>query len=76
MSQLQKNITDFRHAYHLVGGCVIVWGDAIQAWQDDLKDPHVWIPGVVAYFEDGRRFRAVGGNNQDGATEWERLTTA
>lgn len=69
--KLERKIQEFRQKHHFVGGCVIVWGDVIQAWQEALHDPHAWCPGVIAYFETGKTYLAVGGDNQKGANRWE-----
>ena len=70
---LHQKIQEFRQAHQFIGGCVILFGAHIQAWQNALRSPRNWIPGVIAYFEDGSQFRAIGGNANDGAETWQKI---
>lgn len=41
-------------------------------WSSELPDSKDWIPGVIAFGEDGTAFEAKGGDDQMGAERWEK----
>lgn len=51
------------------GGLVLVYEDEIQGWLDRLRDPDHWIPGVIAFDEDGNSWLTAGGTRA-GADKW------
>ena len=53
-------------------GVVLVWDGQVYGWKNELRDPQHERPGVLAVSADGRVWKAVGGNYQDGARSWER----
>lgn len=54
-------------------GVVVFWCGAVQGWVDRLRDPDHWRPGCIAVDTDGRCWRAVGGNEIEGAERWEEI---
>jgi len=51
-------------------GVVVVYGDEVQGWVNELRDPQHWTPGCIAITEDGTCYEARGGNDYDGADHW------
>jgi len=42
----------------------------VYGWKDSLRDPNHERPNAIAVDENGRVFRAEGGNDYDGAERW------
>ncbi|MFT0140798.1 hypothetical protein ACEK07_46660 [Alcanivoracaceae bacterium MT1] len=61
-----------RFCYH---GLVIVCpgGHEVAGWMDTLRVPKSWVPGCMAVDIDNNMWIATGGNDYDGAREWQRL---
>jgi hypothetical protein len=53
------------------GGVIVIYRDEVQGWVNELRDPSSWRPGCIATDSDGNHWLASGGNDQDGATEWQ-----
>ncbi|EEE9867661.1 hypothetical protein DI379_23555 [Salmonella enterica subsp. enterica serovar Javiana] len=51
-------------------GVVLIWNGQVYCWKDKLRDAKHERPGVVAVDCYGHVFRAVGGNDYDGAAAW------
>ncbi|WP_051958119.1 hypothetical protein [Desulfobacter vibrioformis] len=59
---------------YAAGGVFIFFDDEYQGWMNELRDPQKWVPGCVAVSDDsGRIWKAVGGNNEDGAETWQEV---
>ena len=52
------------------GGVVVVFDGIAQGWVNELRNPEAWRPGCVAVDEIGSSWLAIGGNDQDGASNW------
>lgn len=52
-------------------GLVVFFGEELQGWVNELRDPQHWQPGCIAIDEFGLCYKTVGGNTRDGATKWE-----
>jgi len=50
---------------------VIIHKRKVQGWVNELRDPQHWCPGCLAIDTVGKQWRAVGGNDYDGAAEWQ-----
>ena len=63
----------WREAERKQGGVVIVHAGSseVSGWVNELRKPEEWEPGVFAVQEDGRIWRAEGGDWQRGATSWQ-----
>lgn len=59
-----------RFGYVGRGGVVVLFDDDAQGWVDELRNPEHWRPGCVAVDENGCSWTAVGGNDEDGASQW------
>lgn len=53
------------------GGVVVIFGNHVAGWMDELRDPQSWEPGCFAIDENGNEWVAVGGNTYDGAEKWQ-----
>ena len=53
------------------GGYLILVNDRIDGWKLELSNG--WVPGTIARDADGNEFKAVGGNDYDGAEKWEQV---
>jgi uncharacterized protein YukJ len=53
------------------GGVIVIYRDEVQGWVNELRDPGSWRPGCIATDSDGNQWLACGGNDQDGAEEWQ-----
>lgn len=53
------------------GGVVIIFNDVATGWVAELPPASQWTPGGIAVDEEGRTWRASGGNENDGALRWE-----
>jgi len=53
------------------GGVVVLHQGTVAGWVNMLRNPEHWQPGCVAVDEEGRRWTALGGNDQDGASVWQ-----
>jgi hypothetical protein len=53
-------------------GVVIVYGNHAAGWCKSLPRAASWPPGCVAVTENGQEYKAVGGNEQDGAEWWQK----
>lgn len=59
---------------YLETGVVVLYRGEPQSWVNRLRDPQSWCPGCIAIAADGTCYRAIGGDDYNGATGWERLT--
>lgn len=57
------------------GGVIIIYRDQVQGWVNELRDPSSWRPGCIAVDSDDNQWLAVGGNEYDGAAEWQAVDT-
>ena len=62
-----------KHGYAGRGGVVVIWAEIIQGWVRELPKAKDWVPGCVAVSEDGACYKAVGGNDSDGAEYWRAM---
>lgn len=53
-----------------IGGVCIICDDVVKAWVAELPSVSHWLPGCLAIDEEGRGWRATGGNENVGAIEW------
>ncbi|MCF7964194.1 MAG: hypothetical protein K9L79_01505 [Methylobacter tundripaludum] len=53
------------------GGVIVVYQNEVQGWVNELRDPQHWTPGCIATDSVGNQWKAAGGNEQDGAAEWQ-----
>ena len=51
-------------------GVVLIWDGEVYGWKNCLRDAIHERPNAVAVDEQGRVFRAEGGNDYDGAKCW------
>lgn len=72
MSEAQRKAKCWRddNGYSGKGGVIVICGDVVQGWANELRDPQHWIPGCIAVAEDGRCHEARGGNDYGGAECW------
>lgn len=56
-----------------LGGIVLLWGGTVYGWKNELRDPKSERPGAYAVDMAGLVFKAVGGNDYDGAEAWVAL---
>jgi len=52
------------------GGVCILYDDVVTSWVAMLPPANQFVPGCLAVDEEGRAWRATGGNENDGAVEW------
>lgn len=74
MSRIEIDLaTNWRElkGYTGKGGVVILYFDVPTAWCEVLPEARGWAPGCVAVDEEGRTWIASGGNENDGAREWQ-----
>jgi hypothetical protein len=60
--------------YHT--GIVVIYDGDISGWMNELRDPQHWMPGCIAVDVDGNTWLATGGNEADGATNWDPIKEA
>jgi hypothetical protein len=75
INKLKQSAKQWRETNGYVGKCgvVVFFGDELQGWVNELRDPHHWQPGCIAINEFGLCYEAVGGNLQAGAANWQAL---
>ncbi|MGP9772199.1 hypothetical protein [Halomonas citrativorans] len=54
-----------------IGGVVLTWQGEEYGWKNELRDPQSERPGAYAIDAKGNTWKAVGGNDYDGAERWE-----
>lgn len=59
------------NGYADTSGVIVTYQNEVQGWVNELRDPQHWQPGCIATDIDGNQWRASGGNDQDGAAEWQ-----
>lgn len=73
-SDIEK-LNQIAEAYRLdnakQAGVVLIWCCQAYAWKDQLRDPQHERPGAIAVDNVGSVFVATGGNDYDGARQWE-----
>ena len=52
-------------------GIVLLWGDEVTGWRDQLRNPETERPSAIAVDAYGRVFKAVGGDDYNGAKCWQ-----
>ena len=55
---------------HTKTGVVLIWQGKVYGWKNSLRDASHERPNAIAVDEQGRIFRAEGGNDDDGAKMW------
>jgi hypothetical protein len=73
MNRIEFEITQaWREAngYQGKGGVCIVYDDVCTAWVPELPPANHWVPGSLAVGEEGRAWRATGGDENIGAAQW------
>lgn len=75
MTDLHKIAQRWRknNGYADKSGVIIIFKNTVQGWVNELRDPQHWCPGCLAIDTDGNQWRAVGGNDYDGAAEWQAI---
>lgn len=48
-------------------GVVLIWANEVYGWKNELRDPNQERPGAYAVLPDGTVYKAIGGNDYDGA---------
>jgi hypothetical protein len=73
MTNIKKMAKRWRkhNGYTDKGGVVIIHKRKVQGWVNELRDPQHWCPGCLAIDTADNQWRAVGGNDYDGAAEWQ-----
>jgi len=71
-----KHITEIAEQYRRnnperLGGVVLIWQGQEYGWKNELRDPQSERPGAYAVDAKGNIWKAVGGNDYDGAERWE-----
>lgn len=51
-------------------GVVLVWEGDVYGWKNELRDPESERPGSYAVDKAGLVFKAVGGDDYNGANAW------
>jgi len=52
-------------------GVVILHEGEVAGWMNELRSPDGWVPGAIAIDSDGKEWIATGGDEYNGAQEWE-----
>ena len=52
-------------------GVVLIWNNEVYGWKNVLRDAASEQPGAVAVDTSGHVFRAVGGDDYNGANRWQ-----
>ncbi len=73
MNKIIKIADNYRNETGRCGGVVVVHDGEVSGWVNELRNPESWVPGCVAVDSDGNQFKAVGGNDYDGADYWENI---
>jgi hypothetical protein len=75
MNELSQCAKRWREAngYSEKLGVVVIFGDEVQGWVNELRDPQHWQPGCIAIDEFGLFYKTVGGDPQTGAVKWQVL---
>lgn len=58
------------------GGVVVLQGDGVSGWMNELRNPEHWSAGCVAVDESGRTWLAAGGDETHGAETWRSVDVA
>lgn len=74
MENLLTLAKEFKVAIDQSGGVVFFYENTPYCWREELGTATTEKPGVIAIFDDGSRYIAVGGNDYDGAENWEKWT--
>lgn len=64
---------NYRNETGRCGGVVVVYDGEVSGWVNELRNPEHWMPGCIAVDTDGNQFKAIGGNESDGADYWKKL---
>ena len=54
-------------------GVVVIHQGEVQGWVNKLRNPESWMPGCIAVNRIGKQWKAVGGDQYNGACQWIRL---
>lgn len=73
-ARLHQQALQWRKEYQKSAGVVLIYQGEIYGWKNELRDPQHECPGTLAIDEQGRIWKATGGNNACGAKEWEAIT--
>jgi len=73
LARYRKLAADCRCDHNLLGGVVVLFDMIICSWVREMPSPKEWRPGAVAVADDGLCFKAIGGNDSDGAEKWDLL---
>jgi len=73
MRRLKDKADAYRQHEGLKGGYVIFYYYEVAGWTKELtaENAQSWVPGCIAYDENGSWWHATGGNEYDGAERWE-----
>lgn len=52
-------------------GYVVIFNGTVAGWKRELDNPQGWEPGCLAVSPEGDIYQAVGGNEYDGAEDWQ-----
>lgn len=70
LNQLAAAFRASNHKIPEAEGYVIIYKGQAVGWVSDIHDSLTWMPGSLAIDRFGRLWKAVGGNNYDGVTQW------
>ncbi|PHS48676.1 MAG: hypothetical protein COB05_05400 [Marinobacter sp.] len=73
MKSLKVQIEEFLAERGYEGGYTVICNSGVAGWTSTLDNPRGWMPGCIAIDETGKKWRSVGGNDYDGAGQWEEL---
>lgn len=71
MPYLLQYIEKWRQENERPTGAVVVYEGEIAGWMDSVRDPNHWCPGCLAFGSNGGIWRAVGGDDYNGARGWD-----
>jgi len=73
MKRLKDRVQAYRENEGFEGGYVIVFHYEIAGWTRHLTNETAqgWMPGCIAYDEQGEWWHATGGDEYEGAERWE-----
>lgn len=72
-TNLRRQADSWRRKNGRDGGVVVLYRGKVAGWVNELRDPQSWCPGAIALSSAGECWVASGGDDYNGASEWQQM---